>query len=71
MHGFAGEKKETEHLKDLNAEGTIMLKQILNKTEWLEVDRIFLGLDRNMTGSCENGYESSGSVKLQSYCFIK
>jgi hypothetical protein len=35
------------------------------------VDRIFLGLDRDVTGSCENGYESSGSVKLQTLLLHK
>jgi hypothetical protein len=57
MQGFGREKNETGHLEDLDAEGRLMLKQILKKTEWLDVDRIFLGLNRDVTSSCENCYE--------------
>jgi hypothetical protein len=32
MQGFGGEKKGTGHLEDLDAEGRIILKQILKKT---------------------------------------
>jgi hypothetical protein len=43
----------------------IILKDILKKTDWLGVDRICLGLETDVTGSCEHGDETSGSVKLQ------
>ena len=58
-------RKERDHLEDLDAERRIILKHTLNKTDWLRVDRICLGLDRDVTGSCENGDEPLGSVKLQ------
>jgi hypothetical protein len=65
MPGFGGETKETDHLEDLDAEGRIILKHILIKTDWLGVDWICLGLEKDVTGSCEHGDKLSGSVKLQ------
>jgi hypothetical protein len=65
MRGFGGETKETGHLQDLEAEGRIILKHILKQTDWLGVDRIYLDMEREVTGSCERGNEPSGSVKLQ------
>ena len=52
-------------MEDLDAEGMVILKDILKKTDWLGVDRICLGREMNVTGSCEYGDEPSGSVKLQ------
>jgi len=52
-------------LEDLDAEGRIILKHILKKTDRLGVDRICLDLERDVTGSCEDGDEPLGSVKLQ------
>ena len=65
MQDFGRETKETNHLEDLDAKGRIILKHILKKTDWLGVDRICLGLERDVTGSCEESDEPSGSIKLQ------
>jgi hypothetical protein len=71
MQGFGGETKEAGHFEDLDAEGRVILKHILKKTDWLVVDRVCLGLVRDVTGSCEHGDETSGSVKLQELLFHK